>query len=88
MDLAADYSVPLALMVIAEMLGIPLGDRPQFRRWSDAILNLAETVSGGNQAAAAAQQYRSATAEMDLYLQALLGNRRRLSRGAPPRPAR
>ena len=46
MDLVADYAVPLPLMVIAEMLGAPVEDRPRFRRWTDAIAALAHTVSG------------------------------------------
>ena len=75
MDLAANYSVPLPLLVIAEMLGIPPGDRPQFKRWSDAILNLAETVIGSEESAAAAQEYGSTTAEMDGYLKEVLSHR-------------
>src|SRR5947207_3494171 len=51
MDLAADYSVPLAFMVIAEMIGIPLGDRPLYKRWSDLTLNLSDTVAGSPEAA-------------------------------------
>ena len=42
-----DYAVPLPIMVIAEMLGIPIADRAQFKRWSDAILGLANTLTGG-----------------------------------------
>src|SRR5205085_7401426 len=38
MDLAADYAVPLPMLVIAEMLGIPAADRPRFQRWNDVIL--------------------------------------------------
>jgi cytochrome P450 len=76
MDLAAEYSIPLPLMVIAELLGMPPRERPQFRRWSDAILNLAETVMGGDEAAQAAQEYCSTTAEMDLYLTEVLKDRR------------
>ena len=57
MDLAAEFSVRLPLWVIAELLGIPTCDRPQFRRWSDAILGLAETVGGGEQTARAALEY-------------------------------
>ena len=34
MDLIADFAYPLPAMVIAEMLGVPPGDRDQFRRWS------------------------------------------------------
>lgn len=76
MDLAADFSVPLPLWVIAELLGIPACDRPQFRRWSDAILGLAATVGGGEQAARAAIEYGNTTTEMDLYLKDLLHDRR------------
>jgi cytochrome P450 len=77
MDLAADYSVPLPLMVIAELLGIPPRDRPQFKRWSDAILNLAETVIGGEKSELAAQEYGRTTAEMDEYLKEVLRDRHR-----------
>src|SRR5437667_2832025 len=58
MDLAADYAVPLPLMVIAEMIGIPLADRPLFKRWSDAILNLSDSVSGAEEAGKAATEFR------------------------------
>lgn len=75
MDLAADYSIPLPLMVIAEMLGIPLHHRPRFRRWSDAILNLAETVTGSEEAASAAQEFGRTTAEMSAYLTDVLSDR-------------
>src|SRR5437660_105074 len=37
-DLAEEYSVPLPMMVIAEMIGIPIADWPRFRHWSDVIL--------------------------------------------------
>jgi cytochrome P450 len=75
-DLAADYSIQLPLMVIAEMLGIPACDYPQFRKWSDAILNLAETVTGSAEAQRAAQEYRLTTAEMGEYLREVLLSRR------------
>ena len=51
MDLAADYSVPLPMMVIAEMIGIPGADWPRFKRWSDVILKISYTRSGGEEAA-------------------------------------
>jgi cytochrome P450 len=76
MDLAADFSVPLPLMVIAELLGVPGGDWPRFRRWSDVILNLSYTVSGGVEAARASQEYFVVTAEMGEYLAGLLAERR------------
>src|SRR5262249_6296457 len=77
MDLAADFSVPLPLMVIAEMLGIPLADRPQFKRWCDVILTLSDTVTGNPEAAApAARDYGAATVELGEYLARLLVQRR------------
>src|SRR5205807_2115769 len=38
MDLIEDFAVPLPVRVIAELLGIPLDHRDQFKRWSDAIV--------------------------------------------------
>jgi cytochrome P450 len=76
MDLAADFSVPLPMLVIAEMLGIPAADRPRFHGWSDVILNMSYTVPGGAEAAGAAREFRAATAEMGAYLAGLLDERR------------
>jgi cytochrome P450 len=76
LDLAVDYSIQLPLMVIAEMLGIPPAEYPLFRKWSDAILNLAETVTGSAAALHAVEEFRIATAEMDRYLQQVLSVRR------------
>jgi cytochrome P450 len=76
MDLALDYAVPLPIMVIAEMLGIPLADRATFKRWSDVILNLANTIAGGAEAARAASNFGAATTEMKSYLGGLLDDRR------------
>ncbi|GCF09983.1 cytochrome P450 family protein [Dictyobacter arantiisoli] len=38
MDLIADFAFPLPLTVIAEMLGIPISERQQFRAWTQALL--------------------------------------------------
>ena len=37
LDLAVDYAAPLPTLVIAEMLGLPIEDRPRFQRYSEAI---------------------------------------------------
>jgi len=50
MDFAADFAVPLPLMVIAEMIGIPAADWPRFRQWSEGILKLSDTVAGKQEA--------------------------------------
>ncbi|MCY1083326.1 cytochrome P450 [Archangium lansingense] len=77
MDLAADYSSPLPAMVIAEMLGIPLVDRPRFLRWGEVIMNLSHTVSGGEEAQRAVQEHASVKEEMRAYLADVLAERRK-----------
>jgi len=37
-ELVSDFSYPLPVIVIAEMLGVPAEDRPKFREWADALL--------------------------------------------------
>jgi cytochrome P450 len=76
MDLAADFAVPLPMMVIAEMIGVPAADRLRFKRWSDVILTLSYAVSGGEEGAAAAAEFRAVTAEMRAYLPELIEQRR------------
>ena len=41
MDIIQDLGVPLPVMVIAEMLGIPPEDRARFKLWSDALIGVA-----------------------------------------------
>jgi cytochrome P450 PksS len=45
-DLVRDYALPLPTTVIAEMLGIPSGDRKKFHRWSGAIVTSNPTGFG------------------------------------------
>jgi cytochrome P450 len=37
-DLIEDFALPLPVIVIAELLGIPSGDQRRFREWTDAFL--------------------------------------------------
>jgi len=46
MDLAEEFAVPLPIQVIATMIGIPVQDWPQFKRWSDGILKLSYARAG------------------------------------------
>jgi cytochrome P450 len=81
MDLVADYSARLPLMVIAEMLGIPPEEWETFKRWSDAILGLASTVGGGEEGVRAVEVYRAETQYMDAYISAFVEKDRRSPRG-------
>lgn len=38
MDVVEDFSYPLPVIVIAELLGIPANDRDKFKQWSDAVV--------------------------------------------------
>lgn len=38
-DVVTDFSYPLPVIVIAEMLGIPPSQRARFKLWSDAVVN-------------------------------------------------
>ncbi|HZF53064.1 MAG TPA: cytochrome P450 [Polyangiaceae bacterium] len=77
MDLCEDYSSPLPLSVIAEMIGIPTGDWPLFRLWSDVILGLSDVVVGdGEEKARAVAAFAAAKTEMQDYLAGLLKERR------------
>src|SRR6185437_7033303 len=76
MDLAEDFSIPLPMRVIAEMLGVPAVDWPRYKRWSDVILLLANSFSKDEEAARAIEQYRAVTAEMRDFLPELVAERR------------
>jgi cytochrome P450 len=76
MDLVADYAGPLPALVIAEMIGIPLGDRARFLRWSEAIVNLAHVIAGGAEAAAAVSEHAAVKDEMKAYVGDLIAARR------------
>jgi len=76
MDLATDFSVPLPMLVITEMIGVPATDWPRYKRWSDAILKLANTFSRDEEAAATLTEYRAVTAEMRIFLPDLISQRR------------
>ncbi len=76
MDLANDFAIPLPMRVIAEVLGVPGADWPRYRRWSDVILKIANTISKDDAAAKAIQDYREVTAEMRAWLPELIAQRR------------
>jgi cytochrome P450 len=64
------------MMVIAGMIGIPLADWPLYKRWSDTILRLSYSRSGGPEAEASMLDFAEITAEMSGYLADLIQERR------------
>ncbi len=50
------------------MIGIPLEEWPPYKRWSDAILQLSFTRSGGSHAEEAPRDFSAVTVEMDEYV--------------------
>jgi len=75
-DFAAQFSIPLPLMVIAEMIGIPASDWPQFRHWSDIILRLRFASFDSGESQRASTDYFAMVAEMKAYLPELIAQRR------------
>ncbi len=79
MDAAEDFTVPLPMMVIAEMIGMPAADWPRFNRWSDAILRISYTMRGMEadaEAATAMSGFAAVTQEMESYLAEMIEQRR------------
>jgi cytochrome P450 len=76
MDLATDFAVPLPMLVIAEMIGVPVADWPRYKRWSDVIVKLANTFSRDEEAATTLAEYRAVAAEMRVFLPDLISQRR------------
>ena len=71
-DLMRAVAHPLPVIVIAEMLGVPPGDRARFAVWSAQRARLLEpTVSHRERRAA-----EVATAEFDAFFRAVIGERR------------
>src|SRR6185295_13855428 len=40
MDLINDYALPLPMIIITEILGVPTGDRHKFHKWSQVLVSL------------------------------------------------
>ena len=78
-DLVTEYSAPLPMMVIAEMIGIPVEDWSRFRQWSDTILKISYSMRGMEtdpEAATAMTGFRSVTVEMNEYVGEMIAQRR------------
>lgn len=45
-DLVQDFAIPLPVTIISEMLGVEHGNRADFKRWSDTIVESSSTLEG------------------------------------------
>ena len=79
MEFAAEYSGPLAMRVIARVIGIALEDWLRYKQWNDKILGLTYARSGGEEAQRAMDDFLATTLEMSSYLAEMVAARR----GAP-----
>src|ERR1700685_1429009 len=70
-DFVTDFAIPLPILVISDILGVPRTDLPDFKRWSD---DAAAVMSGQLSEAADLQCHRSLV-ELLLYFQGLVRDR-------------
>lgn len=71
-DLVQDFSYPLPVIVIAEMLGIAPEDRERFKHWSDEVVASADEIIGGS-----ATGSETAQQETNAYFRDVIAQRRK-----------
>jgi cytochrome P450 len=78
MDVVADLAYPLPTTVIAEMLGVPTADRPQFKRWADELFErqISDEELMQTEEPRRLRQAERILDEMDMYFTPLLEERR------------
>jgi len=72
LDVIGEFSAPLPAIVIAELLGVPAEDHPQFRRWAAAIVAAPTAIASGTEVLAAQRAIES----LNDYLRAVIAERR------------
>jgi cytochrome P450 len=75
-ELCEAFTVPLPMMVVAELLGAPRDDWPRFRDWADALLRLSTTVTQSDGAERAIEEAAVVRHAMAAYLEPLIDERR------------
>lgn len=73
-DLVEKYAYPLPVIVIAEMMGIPSGDRSSFKRWSDVLVEGPSSVEPAV-LMELMQRKQAARKEMETYFGEILQTR-------------
>jgi cytochrome P450 len=73
MDVIADFAAPLPAIVIAELLGVPRRDYPQFKAWSNDLISLA----GGMDRSASLGRFRRGLDALLGYLREIIAARRK-----------
>lgn len=73
MDVVDDFAGPLPVHVIAEILGVPLEERAQMRRWSGCIVQF-----GGQGGGRAVDAMHQSVQEMMRYFRSLIHERRQV----------
>lgn len=71
-DVVADYATIVPCQVISEMLGLPLGDVPRIRAWSNAMVKTLDPINSDEDRAAAVE----ASAAMYDYLAGLIADKK------------
>jgi cytochrome P450 len=74
LDVVRDLAVPLPMIVIAEVLGVPLSDRERFKKWSTDVAN---SLGGPFQPPDALERARVSSNEIADYFRDQIAQRRR-----------
>jgi cytochrome P450 len=73
-DVVRDLAIPLPIIVIAEMLGVPPSDRAQFKAWSTDIASL---LGSAGQPDEAIERARRSSEELAEYFRHIVAQRRK-----------
>jgi cytochrome P450 len=76
-DFVDSFALPLPVIVIAELLGIPTADREQFQGWSNKIIAATDGAHADNETYAESDR---AGLQLGLYLSQLIAERRKQPR--------
>lgn len=74
MDVIRDLAYPLPVMVIAELIGLPAGDRAKFKNWSDDLFAILGAVK--NKSQDLLERASQSLGEMTEYIKDLANKRR------------